>query len=205
MENNSDGRNGVVVNTKNGTSMNFVNATGTTQPATAATTTASFMSFNNAMMSNMNISGGGGAGGASGAQATGAGGGLMGQFNEDESTAAFLEQYEYDMDKVLNDNVLAEKEQINQRLFQLFQTSACAVAQMFKDKSTATQTSASPQAQLTAWQSFQNSAGAITVLYKGNFITLVHFTFFNSFRSIELSLHYSIRFIEQLIAIVSYT
>lgn len=77
---------------------------------------------------------------------------------------ALIEQYEYEMDKALNENLIIEKEQMNQRLFQSFQTSACTVAQMFKDKSTGQQ----PQpSQLTSWQSFQNSAGAITVLYKG--------------------------------------
>jgi hypothetical protein len=85
--------------------------------------------------------------------------------NDTAEETALLEQYECDMDKVINDNLVNEKEQINQRMFQLFQTSACAVAQMFKDKTTATQSN-TPQSQLTAWQSFQNSAGAITVLYK---------------------------------------
>ena len=75
--------------------------------------------------------------------------------------AALIEQYEYDMDKALNENLMNEKEQMNQRLFQSFQTSACTVAQMFKDKS------ATPQPQISSWQAFQNAAGAITVLYKG--------------------------------------
>ena len=78
----------------------------------------------------------------------------------DESTL-ILEQYEHDMDKILNEKLLVEKEQHNQRLFQSFQTSACAVAQMFKDKS-----APGPEKNNLAWQSFQNSAGAITVLYK---------------------------------------
>lgn len=77
---------------------------------------------------------------------------------------ALIEQYEYEMDKALNENLIVEKEQMNQRLFQSFQTSACTVAQMFKDKSSGQQQA---QSQLTSWQSFQNSAGAITVLYKG--------------------------------------
>jgi hypothetical protein len=81
---------------------------------------------------------------------------------------ALLEQYEYDMDKVINENLMSEKEQINQRLFQLFQTSACNVAQMYKDKSSTTQPPQQQQSQLSAWQSFQNAAGAITVLYKGS-------------------------------------
>ena len=82
----------------------------------------------------------------------------------DEETAA-LDQYESEMDRTINDNLLNEKEQSNQKLFQSFQTSACAVAQMFKD-STTNNTSSTPQ--VSSWQSFQNAAGAITVLYKGN-------------------------------------
>ena len=85
-----------------------------------------------------------------------------------------LEQYERDLDKGLNDNLFNEKDQCYQRLFQSFQTSACTVAQMFKDKASspnANEAVALQQAtttpQLTPWQSFQNSAGAITVLYKG--------------------------------------
>lgn len=78
----------------------------------------------------------------------------------DESTL-ILDQYEHDMDKLLNDKLLVDKEQTNQRLFQSFQTSACAVAQMFKDKTTQGVSDTN-----MAWQSFQNSAGAITVLYK---------------------------------------
>jgi hypothetical protein len=88
-----------------------------------------------------------------------------------------LEQYEKDIDKGINDNIKNEKEQYYQRLFQSFQTSACTVAQMFKDKTstnstclnttnTSTQNSTNVP-QLTPWQSFQNSAGAITSLYKG--------------------------------------
>lgn len=91
-----------------------------------------------------------------------------GEASTDESTA-FLEQYEYDMDKILNEKILADKEQTNQRLFQSFQTSACAVAQMFKDKTSESQTQSSQSSLSVAnqsWQSFQNSAGAITVLYK---------------------------------------
>lgn len=82
--------------------------------------------------------------------------------NSWETDDAALEQYESEMDRTLNDNLLNEKEQSNQRLFQSFQTSACAVAQMFKDK----QSSVQQSPQLSSWQSFQNSAGAITVLYK---------------------------------------
>lgn len=78
----------------------------------------------------------------------------------DESTL-ILDQFEHDTDRLLNEKLLADKEQTNQRLFQSFQTSACAVAQMFKDKSTPGSDSHN-----LAWQSFQNSAGAITVLYK---------------------------------------
>jgi len=78
---------------------------------------------------------------------------------------ALIEQYEYEMDKALNEHLLNEKEQMNQRLFQSFQTSACTVAQMFKDKSTAG-AQQQQQSQFSSWQSFQNSAGAITVLYK---------------------------------------
>jgi len=76
--------------------------------------------------------------------------------NSYEDDAAALDQYESEMEQNLNENLVLEKEQSNQRLFQSFQTSACAVAQMFKDKNT----------QLSSWESFQNSAGAITVLYK---------------------------------------
>ena len=90
---------------------------------------------------------------------------------------ALLDKYEYDMSKLIQEKYLVDKEQANQKLFQSFQTSACAVAQMFKDKtspvaiatdSEATLASEPPAktAQLTQWQSFQNSAGAITVLYK---------------------------------------
>ena len=81
---------------------------------------------------------------------------------------ALIEQYEYEMDKALNEHLLNEKEQMNQRLFQSFQTSACTVAQMFKDKSTAG-AQQQQQSQFSSWQSFQNSAGAITVLYKGSY------------------------------------
>lgn len=80
---------------------------------------------------------------------------------------ALIEQFEYDMDKALNENLITEKEQMNQRLFQSFQTSACTVAQMFKERSD------SGQSQLSSWQSFQNAAGAITVLYKGTFPPLI--------------------------------
>ena len=70
-----------------------------------------------------------------------------------------LDQYENETEKSINENFQLEKEQATQKLFQSFQNSACAVAQMFKDKT---------QPPQTPWQSFQNSAGAITVLYKGN-------------------------------------
>lgn len=89
------------------------------------------------------------------AATTGGGGGVA------NAETAIIEQFEYEMDKQLNENLINEKEQMNQRLFQSFQTSACTVAQMFKDKSTLAQ-----QSQLGSWQSFQNAAGAITVLYK---------------------------------------
>jgi hypothetical protein len=112
----------------------------------------------------------------------------------DEHDNALLDKYEYDMSKHIQENYLSDKEQASQKLFQSFQTSACAVTQMFKDNTvaattttTTTTTTASisnatstlesddvnnkqPKAQspqLTQWQSFQNSAGAITVLYKG--------------------------------------
>ncbi|CAF0766199.1 unnamed protein product [Brachionus calyciflorus] len=78
-----------------------------------------------------------------------------------DESSLILDQFEHDMDKILNEKLLNEKEQTNQRLFQTFQTSACAVAQMFKDKTTP-----GPEGNNLAWQSFQNSAGAITVLYK---------------------------------------
>ena len=108
---------------------------------------------------------------------------------------ALLDKYEYDMSKLIQEKYLVDKEQANQKLFQSFQTSACAVAQMFKDKTNpnpvVSQTSSAATVvgeadasaadesnkqqppktqspQLTQWQSFQNSAGAITVLYKGN-------------------------------------
>lgn len=45
-----------------------------------------------------------------------------------------LDQYENDLDKNLNENLQYEREQANQKLFQSFQNSACAVAQMFKGK-----------------------------------------------------------------------
>jgi hypothetical protein len=103
----------------------------------------------------------------------------------DEHDNALLDKYEYDMSKVIQENYLSDKEQASQKLFQSFQTSACAVTQMFKDNTAASTTSTTttnvsgeessnstnkPKAQspqLTQWQSFQNSAGAITVLYKG--------------------------------------
>jgi hypothetical protein len=72
-----------------------------------------------------------------------------------------LDRYERELDKNINENLQTEKEQSCQRLFQSFQTSACAAVQMFKEKSQQAQVSPS------SWQSFQNSAGAITVLYKG--------------------------------------
>ena len=113
----------------------------------------------------------------------------------DEHDNALLDKYEYDMSKHIQENYLSDKEQASQKLFQSFQTSACAVTQMFKDNTvaaaaaatTATTTSTpvsnaiatlggddvnskqtkAQSPQLTQWQSFQNSAGAITVLYKG--------------------------------------
>lgn len=96
----------------------------------------------------------------SGPAATGGSGGMA------TAETAIIEQFEYEMDKQLNENLINEKEQMNQRLFQSFQTSACTVAQMFKDKSS----SGAQQSQLGSWQSFQNAAGAITVLYKGKSI-----------------------------------
>ena len=92
-----------------------------------------------------------------------------------EEDNLLLEQYERDLDKGLNDHLLDEKEQCAQRLFHSFQHSACTVAQMFKDKtsskSTTTTTTTSSSTtntspQINTWQSFQNSAGAITTLYK---------------------------------------
>lgn len=80
--------------------------------------------------------------------------------NSYEDDAAALDQYESELEQNLQENLLIEKEQSIQRLFQSFQTSACNVAQMFKDKSTS-QTSVT-----SSWESFQNAAGAITVLYK---------------------------------------
>lgn len=85
--------------------------------------------------------------------------------NSYEDDAAILDQYELELEKNLQESLIMEKEQHNQRLFQSFQTSACAVAQMFKDKSASASTQASPSV-LSSWESFQNSAGAITVLYK---------------------------------------
>ena len=79
---------------------------------------------------------------------------------EDEA----LDQYENETEKTINEHLLVERDQSTQKLFQSFQTSACAVAQMFKDKTMPPQ---------TPWQSFQNSAGAITVLYKGESILSV--------------------------------
>lgn len=79
--------------------------------------------------------------------------------NSYEDDAAALDQYESELEQDLQENLILEKEQSNQRLFQSFQTSACAVAQMFKDKS-------SQNSVMSSWESFQNSAGAITVLYK---------------------------------------
>lgn len=76
--------------------------------------------------------------------------------NSYEDDAAALDQYESEIEQNLQENLIMEKEQSNQRLFQSFQTSACAVAQMFKDKGSV----------MSSWESFQNSAGAITVLYK---------------------------------------
>ena len=95
--------------------------------------------------------------------------------NNWETDDAALEQYENEMDRTINENLLLEKEQSNQRLFQSFQTSACAVAQMFKDKTAAASAAVTSSnnnnnntsSNMSSWQSFQNSAGAITVLYKG--------------------------------------
>lgn len=72
-----------------------------------------------------------------------------------------LDEYEQEIDKNLNDQLHNEKDQLNQKLFQSFQNSACAVAQMFKDKQQQQQ-----QQNLNQWQSFQNAAGSITYLYK---------------------------------------
>ena len=71
-----------------------------------------------------------------------------------------LDQYVNDLDKNANENIQYEKEQCNQKLFQSFQNSACAVAQMFKDKTQA----------ISPWNSFQDAAGSITVLYKGSYL-----------------------------------
>jgi hypothetical protein len=80
------------------------------------------------------------------------------------------------MDSMLNENYLQnEKEQKTQRLFQSFQTSACTVAQLFKEKSINQQIIAQPHQLQNAststnktnqWQLFQNAASSITVLYK---------------------------------------
>lgn len=86
--------------------------------------------------------------------------------NSFDDDTALLDKYESEMERNINENLLMEKDQSNQRLFQSFQTSACAVAQMFKDKTTANQQTSPPGAASGAWESFQNSAGAITVLYK---------------------------------------
>ena len=101
--------------------------------------------------------------------------------NNWETEDAALEQYESEMDNTINDNLLNEKEQSNQRLFQSFQTSACAVAQMFKEKSApCLSPTSSSNGNITSlsWQSFQNSAGAITVLYKGIYNARVYFIFY---------------------------
>ncbi len=82
--------------------------------------------------------------------------------NSYEDDAAALDAYELEMERNLQENLLLEKEHHNQRLFQSFQKSACNVAQMFKDKGSPQQA----QAVLSSWESFQNAAGAITVLYK---------------------------------------
>jgi len=82
--------------------------------------------------------------------------------NSYEDDAAALDQYESELEQNLQENLLIEKEQSIQRLFQSFQTSACNVAQMFKDKSSSSQTASVT----SSWESFQNAAGAITVLYK---------------------------------------
>lgn len=67
-----------------------------------------------------------------------------------------LDQYENELDRNINEHLQLERDQSSQKLFQSFQSSACAVAQMFKDK----------MQPITPWNSFQNAAGAITVLYK---------------------------------------
>lgn len=79
--------------------------------------------------------------------------------NSYEDDAAALDAYESELERHLQETLLTDKERHNQRLFQSFQRSACNVAQMFKDKSS--------KNALSSWESFQNSAGAITVLYKG--------------------------------------
>lgn len=65
-----------------------------------------------------------------------------------------LDEYERELERTCEHSA-ADKDQCEKKLFQSFQQSACAVAQMFKEKS-----------QANAWNSFQNAAGAITVLYK---------------------------------------
>lgn len=70
-----------------------------------------------------------------------------------------LDEYERELERTCEQSAV-DKEHCEQKLFHSFQQSACAVAQMFKDKSHA------PPASLNSWNSFQNAAGAITVLYK---------------------------------------
>lgn len=124
-------------------------------------------------LSNLIINNGGGSQVNGGAVGSG-----MGAFGEDTDNM-LLEQYERDLDKGINDGHISERDQCYQRLFQSFQTSACTVAQMFKDKmstpgSTSSLTSQQQQPpQLTSWQSFQSSAGAITLLYKGKYIYFI--------------------------------
>lgn len=80
--------------------------------------------------------------------------------NSYEDDSAALDAYELELERNLQDNLLLDKERHNQRLFQSFQKSACNVAQMFKDKPKQGQNA------MSSWESFQNAAGAITVLYK---------------------------------------
>ena len=58
---------------------------------------------------------------------------LHDSFDTDKS---LLDEYDHDMENRLNEiNAHNEKEQKTQRLFKSFQTTACAVAKLFKEKS----------------------------------------------------------------------
>jgi hypothetical protein len=90
---------------------------------------------------------------------------------------SYLDQYESN----LLEHTLLEKKQLDSetgmnKLFQSFQTAACAVAQMFKEISTtsnttnnSTESNKQNSKQMSNWQTFQNAAGAVTLLYKRNY------------------------------------